>query len=145
MINDVYQLDALENNTVFQFNSIGKQGTITKLILFQFINGNTFNLAFGDFKNNKLDDKIISDNGDLIKVISTVALSIYLFFDAHPNAIIEIQGVDKKRQQLYNHIFRRRKVEIDLLFTVLGEIGGQKESLKNGRFYNKFVIKKKKN
>ena len=145
MINDVYQLDALDNNTVFQFNSIGKNGIITKLILFQFINGDSFNLAFGDFKDNKLDDKIISDNGDLIKVISTVALSIYLFFGTHPKAIVEIQGVDKKRQQLYNHIFRRRKKEIDLLFTVVGEIEGQNEPLKRGRFYDKFVIKKKKN
>jgi len=144
MIKDAYPLIHSKDNKAYQFKSIGKNGIIRKIILFQAIGHNKYNLAFGDWKGNDLDDKTISNNGDIIKVISTVAQSGYLFFEKYPTAIVEIEGVDKKRQQLYNHIFRRRKKELEELFIVSGKFGDTFESLQAGRFYKKFVIQKKK-
>jgi len=58
---------------MYMFKSVGTQGVVNKMIVFQKIAGTRYNLSFGDFKNGRIDDEVITNNGDLIKVISTVA------------------------------------------------------------------------
>lgn len=52
-----------------------------KIIVFQKIGGTRYNLSFGDFKNGRIDGEVVTNNGDLVKVISTVAQSVYLFLN----------------------------------------------------------------
>ncbi|MEM1122876.1 MAG: hypothetical protein AAGJ18_20700 [Bacteroidota bacterium] len=144
MIQDAYRLYRANNKLEFQFESTGKNGIIQKIILYQPIGKNRFNLAFGDRKGNDIDDKVVSNNGDLIKVVSTVALSVYQFFEDNPTATIEIQGVDMKRLRLYNHIFKRKKTEIETLFILKGDLGDDKLiPVETDQFYTKFVVKNK--
>lgn len=87
MILDRYELKAGKNLTTFEFLSEGKKGKIVKVIQFQQMNlENLYNLAFGDKNSDtgKLDDQIITDNGDSAKVLATVVSAIYAFADRYP-------------------------------------------------------------
>ena len=88
--------------------------------------------------------KSLGNNNDLIKVISTVVKTIYYFLNLNPMATIEISGVDKKRTQLYNFIFKRRIQEIVTNFEVLGIYeNGKKEKYNPEKIYQKFEIQLK--
>ena len=103
-----------------------------------------FNLAFGDAKKGKIDDKIVSNNNDILKLISTVAAIIYDFYSHYPDAIVVIAPIDKRRSALYHGIFKRRFAEIVEYFQVLGIMGSHKESFSIEGIYEKFEIKRKK-
>ena len=144
MIKDSYPLLSEPMHRMYMFKSVGTQGVVNKMIVFQKIAGTRYNLSFGDFKGGRIDDEVITNNGDLVKVISTVAQSVYLFFEHYPDASIEIEGVDDKRKRLYNTIFQRRRTEIDVYFEVKGWSDGEFMALQEGYFYEKFVIQLKK-
>ena len=129
---------------MYMFKSVGTQGVVNKMIVFQKIAGTRYNLSFGDFKGGRIDDEVITNNGDLVKVISTVAQSVYLFFEHYPDASIEIEGVDDKRKRLYNTIFQRRRTEIDVYFEVKGWSDGEFIVMQEEYFYEKFIIQLKK-
>jgi len=63
---DIYQIDNSRNNLIFAFNSVGKRGIITKVVVYEPVGEETFNLAFGDYNSetNTIQDDINSDNGD---------------------------------------------------------------------------------
>ncbi|MFK7979066.1 MAG: hypothetical protein AB8G86_03715 [Saprospiraceae bacterium] len=123
-------MSASKDRIVFRFKSIGKKGIIEKGIWFQIQGENHYNLAFGDIINDNLEDNTISNNGDYIKVISTVANAINYFFKEYPIATLEINPIDKKRRRFYNTIFRRRHEEIKTDFVLIG-INSNREELYN--------------
>lgn len=127
------------------FRSIGKKGTIIKVVLYEHIKENRYNLSFGDLIAGEVNDEIVSNNNDLIKVISTVVSTIYDFTNDNPDSIIEIKGVDEKRIRLYNSIFKRRVQEIEEQFMIFGITNERKrERYDPEYFYYKFEITKKK-
>ena len=84
----------------FQFQSVGKSGTIHKggsFIVTQL--PHVFNLAFGDIKeDNEIDDHAISNNGDRNKILATLAKVIELL----PTDILKngsIFGEVQKKEQ----------------------------------------------
>ena len=101
-----YPLKSVRSFTVFEFASEGPKGTIRKIIQFQqttepFL----YNLAFGDkninIKTGKLDDLVISNNGDSEKVLATVIAALYIFFDAHPRVFVYASGSSISKTRLY--------------------------------------------
>ncbi|MFT3704564.1 MAG: hypothetical protein QM802_19515 [Agriterribacter sp.] len=73
----------------FEFYSEGPKGIIKKIVEFQpTVHEGVYNLAFGDFNDETkaIDDKIITNNSDSIKVLATVASTVYAFMEKHPNA-----------------------------------------------------------
>jgi len=144
MIKEHYPLTSNKKNNAFLFNSIGKKGTILKVIIFEDSAENRYNLAFGDAVNNQLDDKVITNNNDLIMVISTVVKAVYLFLEVHPNAIIEIDPVDEKRGLLYNRIFKRRYTEIIANYNIIGINDKLEEVYNPEKLYQEFEIHPKK-
>lgn len=146
MIKDNYPLRDFKEKTIFLFVSHGKKGQILKGILFQKMDEvNNYNLAFGDVINKKLDDEIISNNGDAKMVISTVVEAVYIFFKTYPEAILEIDPVDKKRTRFYNYIFKSRYKEIEIEFILKGYSSNQWEQYDIQKSYQKFEIALKKN
>ena len=91
-----------------------------------------------------MDDEVITNNHDLIKVMSTIAYSLYLFIETYPYALIEIDPVDEKRCRLYNIIFRRKYQEVEPLFDIYGIKEFLKEPYNPIQYYQKFVIEQKK-
>ena len=146
MIKDNYPLRDFKEKTIFLFVSHGKKGQILKGILFQKMDEvNNYNLAFGDVINKKLDDEIVSNNGDAKMVISTVVEAVYIFFKTYPEAILEIDPVDKKRTRFYNYIFKSRYKEIEIGFILKGYSNNQWEQYDIQKSYQKFEIAFKKN
>jgi hypothetical protein len=76
-----YPIIKNKDSTTFDFISVGKKGRISKRIIFQPYESNIYNLAFGDLNEatQKIDDKVVTDNGDSIKVLATVAQAVYWF------------------------------------------------------------------
>lgn len=88
----------------FTFISKGKKGKIEKGIFYEqtTIKG-VFNLVLGDRDplTGKLDDKVVTDNGDTEKVLATVAATVYSFTDSNPTAYIFARGSTHSRNRLY--------------------------------------------
>ena len=49
----------------------------------------------------KLDDKVVTDNGDTEEVLATVAATVYSFTDSNPTAYIFARGSTHSRNRLY--------------------------------------------
>src|SRR5579871_1735831 len=101
---DRYPLTIGETSMVYQFASEGIRGKVTKLVIYSETHlRNFYNLGFGD-KNEStgmIDDEIVTNNGDSIKVLATVAFTVYAFTDEFPDAMIFVTGTTKARTRLY--------------------------------------------
>ena len=78
---DRYELRAESSLTIFEFVSRGPKGQITKLVQYsETIFPNLYNLGFGDKDqtSGKIDDKVVTNNGDSHKVLATVAATLCL-------------------------------------------------------------------
>ncbi len=144
---DSYKFRAKKKFTQFEFVSIGKRGSINKLIQFQSIgNANLYNLAFGDTTKNKnrLNDKIVSDNGDANKVLATVVKAIYLFFEHYPDAFILMKGNTPSRNRLYRLFLSKYFLMAGQDFNLLGAIGLRWQIFKPNMECDMFAIVKNK-
>ena len=115
MIKESYNCFEFNNKTEFFFASEGTQGKILKGIVFTYIGNNLWNLAFGDVNYGDIDDSVISNNHDIIKLINTIAKVVYDFSNEYPLRHIIIQPVDEKIKKLYNHVFRRNQDDINFI------------------------------
>jgi hypothetical protein len=143
MINEAYNLYPSKDNTLFLFESDGPQGKITKIIEFALIDDNIWNLGFGDWQKEGISDTVISNNQDIVKVMNTVAQTVYIFLNQYPNSIILIKPVDEKRSKLYNTIFQRHLKDIELSFEVHGYIKDVIEPYSPLKIYDVLQIKLK--
>jgi len=92
-------------------------------------------LGFGDLDDGQIDDAVVSNNADLVKIMNTIASTLYSFTEQYPGSKVYIEPVDKKRSNLYHHIFRRRFGEIQPLFIIKGlTAGGWKDYLPGNRY-----------
>ena len=142
-IKDSYPITSSVNNLIYVFESKGIKGTIKKVVIFQKMETNRYNLAFGDEVKGTVDDKIDSNNNDMIKVLSTIANIIYDFISHFPDAIIVIGAVERRKLILYNGIFRRRFKEIEESFEIQAFKEGKRETYSPDEFYYKFEINRK--
>ena len=121
MNTEIYEYAINNNNLFYGFYSVGEKGIISKVVIFQKVARNHFNLAFGDY--NELKDEIsdtsITNNGDTIKVLGTVIQIILAFFKSYPYAILDITGSTPTRMKLYQRIIKNNKTEIETEFSLL--------------------------
>ncbi len=147
MNRDRYKLESDKSLMLFEFASIGPKGKIIKVVQFSEINyKNIYNLGFGDMnlETGKIDDTIITNNGDSQKVLATVASTIYLFTDKHPNVWIMAEGSNKVRTRLYRMGITNNLKEIKKDFEIYGLIEEDWYKFKIGEEYEAFLIKRKK-
>lgn len=103
-----YSLTTDTENSVYKFTSVSNRKVINKLIIFATINNEAdlYNLSFGDEqkKTNKdslIDDKIISNNGDMNKVLATVFRAVLDFIENKVYYKIFLTGSTPSRTRLY--------------------------------------------
>lgn len=120
MLGETYQIFNGKKFHQFSFISKGPKGGIMKMVNYVHREGVEYNLGFGDIIKGRVVDSVISNNHDLVKIMNTVAKTIYLFFDEYPKYKVYIQAVDKKRLRLYHTILRRKLAEIELNFYLEG-------------------------
>ncbi len=130
---------------LYTFVSRGKNGVIPKAIALQEIDIQLYNLALLDYdEENKvwLDDSN-TNNGDLSKIMATVAQTIVLFLDSNPTFCIYIEANSNSRNRLYHRIMTNYQAEFELYFNIEASINDKREPFDIGKKYDNFYIRKK--
>lgn len=107
----------------FEFYSEGSKGVIKKVVEYQkTMQDGVYNLAFGDYNEDAkgIDDLSVTNNGDSLKVLATVASTVYAFTEKHPNAWIIATGSTLARTRLYRMGITNNFAEISEDFTIFG-------------------------
>ncbi len=144
---DIYDLES-KGGFEYVFYSEGSKGRIKKIIEFQHLSDlgkNVFNVAFGDFNRaiGGIDHLIISNNGDQLKVMHTVAEAIINFISSRPDAIILIQGSTSSRTRLYQMKIAGFWAVVSKQFEILGEFENEWLPFQKGVNYKRFLVYKK--
>ena len=92
-----------------------------------------------------IDDYAISNNGDSLKILATVASTVYAFTEKHPNAFIFATGSTAVRTRLYRMGISNNIEEIKADFNVYGLSLATNvwEEFIIGEDYEAFLITKK--
>ncbi|MGB8193349.1 MAG: hypothetical protein WCF67_15570 [Chitinophagaceae bacterium] len=113
----------------YTFISVGKR-SITKMVEFSTgMHNGIFNLGFGDLQpDGTIDDMANSNNGDIIKVLSTVVEIIIDFTDTNSKSRIFFTGSTLSRISLYSRIIKMYYPEFKKHFVIKGIVEN------NGKF-----------
>jgi hypothetical protein len=130
---------------MYSFFSEGLRGRIAKVIIYSQIEGDLFNLGFGDWDDelHDLDDTSRSNNGDRNKVLATVAFTAFYFTNQFPNARIVAEGSTSARTRLYQMGIASNLLEINKNFEIEGLFDNGWEPFLRGKNYRAFLIKRK--
>ena len=144
MNQETYDLTIDDDCHVFKFTSEGPRGKIQKMVVFAPLSGieNYYNLSFGDWNEvtQKLDDTIVSNNLDTLKIFSTVAGAVESFLSKNPGAVIFASGNNAARNRLYQMNILKYQSEIKGRFVVRGSRNKKWQSFKKGINYDAFVL-----
>jgi hypothetical protein len=143
MITESYQYFTFSDQPYYYFESEGKQGKIAKIVMFTRLNNKYWNLGFGDLEGAQINDSVVSNNHDIVKLISTIAQIAYDFSNKFQLRGLEINPVDEKRKSLYNHIFRRNYEAIYANFHIIGVYEDVEEDYLPTKNYDLFRLKRK--
>ncbi len=143
MIEDFYDYFSFNNKTQFFFESSGIKGRIVKVVVFKRIEGNRWNVGFGDIREGIIDDTSFTNNNDARKVLSTVVQAIYQFSEAHPEKIITIVPRDERRRHFYNAIFQRHFSRASEIFDIFGILEEGRENYLPEKTYDSFELIRK--
>jgi hypothetical protein len=130
----------------YRFTSIGVNGKITKLVVYEETGLKGFyNLSFGDRdeETGSHDDNKITNNGDSRKVLATVASTLYDFTDKLPGAYIYAEGSTKARTRLYRMGIANNYEMIKNDFDIRGRKDGQWCSFERNVDYEAFLVRRK--
>jgi hypothetical protein len=131
---------------LFKFTSIGPNGKIKKLVVYsEMLENDIFNLAFGDYNEDtdSIDDKIITNNSDSQKILATVASTLYVFTNKHPNVWVYASGSNKARTRLYRMGITTNLEAILPDFNVFGLQNDIWHEFERGQEYEAFLVKRK--
>lgn len=144
-----YLYKSEEEFRVYSFYSEGIKGLVKKMVVFSYTGENDiYNLGFGDYNSETktIDDEIITNNGDSLKVLATVASTVYAFTEKHPNALVFATGSNNVRTRLYRMGIANNLEEIKADFEVYGLRVDNNvwEEFNSGDDYEAFIVKRKK-
>jgi hypothetical protein len=143
---ETYDLTYDEQRTVFEFTSSGPKGNIKKLVTFSPTSRKgVYNLAMGDIDSDtgKLDDKVVTNNGDMERVLATVVQCIQAFCILHPGTYIAFNGSSKSRNRLYRIAISKNIVDMEKEYKIYGKAGNEWEVFNLNIAYDSFLIIKK--
>ena len=119
---DRYSVVSDSSHEVYEFLSEGPNGTIRKVVYYQELEDNIFNLAFGDWDEaeQRINDRARTNNNDRDKVLATVASTVIDFIKHHPKAVLFAKGSTPGRTRLYQIGIADNWDEIYQLFDIEG-------------------------
>jgi hypothetical protein len=144
VIDRKYEIVVSNDWLIYEFMSIGPKGSIPKTVIYQYIEENLYNLAFGDkdTATGNIDDLVVTDNDDTEKVLATVASTLFDFFDNYSGTIVLAKGSTQSRTRLYRRYLTVLLEIIEENFLLLGELNGEVERFKKNKEYTSFLITK---
>jgi hypothetical protein len=144
-----YQYRSETSMTHYEFTSEGPKGLIKKIVEFTKTGTeNVFNLGFADYDENTktTSDISVTNNGDSLKVLATVASTVYAFTQKNPKAWILATGSTKVRTRLYRMGITNNIAEISEDFKVFSlNSNGEWDIFVIGEDYEAFLLTKKEN
>jgi hypothetical protein len=146
MLNPVYDIEVTEDRTQFEFISEGNNGKFTKVVVIAETNyHNLYNLSLTDYDatTNSFDDLSVSNNGDTLKILATVAQCIVYFLEQYPNARIYATGSTLSRNRLYRMGISSNYDLIEKEYIVLGQTNQSWVFFSKNTNYDAFLITKK--
>ena len=142
-----YEVEIGAGMDIFEFISEGKNGKITKVVRFDTTSLKDFyNLGFGDKDEatGKIDDKVITDNGDSEKILATVASTVYVFTARLPKSWVYLTGSNLARTRLYRMGISKYLTVLKEDFHVFGLEENTWKPFEHNQNYTAFLIKRKK-
>ncbi len=136
-----------KNFRIYEFVSEGPAGMIRKIVRFDRIGPDIYNLSLGDLdeKTGKINYSIVSDNKDRQKILATVAVIVHDFTMKYPQAWIFARGRNKARNRLYRMGINSCLVFLEAEFDLYGIINDKIEPFTSDQAYDSFLAKRKKN
>lgn len=133
----------------YEFISEGPKGQIKKIIEYtETATKNVYNLGFGDYDETTktVSDITVTNNGDSLKVLATVASTVYAFTQKYQEAWILATGSTNVRTRLYRMGITNNLAAIAEDFAVFGfDSKGNWTEFIVGEDYEAFLITKKEN
>jgi hypothetical protein len=141
-----YEYSTESRAEFFKFTSQGIKGDIQKLVVYTaMLEKDIYNLAFGDYneETGTIDDTVITNNNDSQKVLATVASTLYVFMNKHPNVWVYATGSNKARTRLYRMGITTNLKDIVTDFEVYGLYNDVWQDFEKGKEYEAFLVKRK--
>lgn len=130
-----YEYATEDELNIFEFESIGTKGKVTKIIQYteMSIKG-YYNLGFGDLdlETKEINDEIVTNNGDGQKVLATVVSTVYAFTGKNPEAYVYATGSNEARTRLYRMGITYNLEELKKDYLVYG--------LRNDEVFEPFIV-----
>jgi hypothetical protein len=146
MRQEKYPLQSDSLFLVFEFTSTGSKGFVRKIILYSPTDiPNYFNLGFGDIDmvSGEISDRSITNNGDSLQVLATVAYTVYVFTSRYSNACIIAKGSTPARTRLYRMGLANQLTEVATDFEVYGRRNNRWHVFRKNVDYSAFMVRRK--
>jgi hypothetical protein len=143
-----YPLKAEDDFKRFEFYSVGPKGRIKKVVQFQEDGDpNFYNLALGDWEEvtGEIKYDARSNNGDLDKVMASVASAVFEFMLVYSNATVFAEGSTAAKTRLYQMGISKHLSQISLRYCINGWLNNNWVPFERGKNYEAFYLQKKKN
>ena len=142
---DTYPVVSDPQHREYEFLSAGPKGSIKKVVRYNNVSRNIFNLSLGDWdeKIQDINDDIRSNNSDKEKVLATVATTVMEFMKHHPNATIFARGNTPAKTRLYRMGINSIWHIISQLYLVEGYADGLWQPFSRQKNYDAFSLKNK--
>ena len=140
-----YTLHVTEHDRCFSFQSIGRNGTVDKVIYFSPNGEDMFNLGLVDVDpiTGKKSDKSVTNNGDLPEVMATVVTAMLLFLESYPDQAVQFKGSTELRSRLFENHIAQIYPHLMKDLTVLGLQNNRWDYFEVGVQYESFMVSKK--
>lgn len=142
---EAYLTTSNEENTRFQFLSVGKRGVFDKVVFFTPLRIDTYNLSLLDYdtESGSYDDLSVTDNGDMPEILATVITTIHKFLGSKPGKKIYFEGSTLARTRLYQIAISKiyDPTQSDLLISGLQD--GEWVTFERNTSFEGFLIEKK--
>ena len=129
----------------YEFLSHGPNGEIKKVLHFQKIHRNFYNIVFGDWNEaeKRIDDNSRTNNNDSEQVLAIVARRVSDFIAYYPEAEIYAKGNTPGRTRLYQKRIFNNWNDIRSQYHIEGYVDGDWEPIEKRRNYEAFIIRAK--
>ncbi len=143
-----YPINKGNEEFTYEFESIGKKGIIRKIVRFVRVRElDYFQFGFGDLdeKTGKIDDIIVSNNGDTALILATLGKIIEQFTAQFPTSWIHAKGNTATRNRFYCLILSKNLALIEEKYQLFGLYKGVLKPYEPNKPYTAFLLKRKEN
>ena len=139
-----YHIKHNRRKTLFWFTSTGMEKVI-KVVEFQKMPDPVrYNLALGDYINNRVSYTNVTNNKDIEVVMASIAQIINDYTLTYPHREIYVTGDTEVKTRLYRRYVTRNLEEIEKLFYLWGQLkdSSELEGFRKGENYMGFLVKR---